>query len=308
MPYKIKFVDFWPGFDPKANHFTRSLDGVVDCEFGDKPDILFFSSFGRENELFPDAIKVFYTGENIRANRFACDYSINFDHVDSARHFRLPLYDMYSPIPPAPVAKDKFCSIVVSNPKSHLRLKFFHKLHERKPVDSGGRVENNVGGPVESKSDFISRYRFNIAFENSSYPGYSTEKLFEAKNAGCIPIYWGDPRISDEFNPDGFIDLARFASWDDCIDHILEVESNPELLERYQRTPLFRAGNSPIETRAEGFKRFLKKIFAEGTPRWKSVRLSRWAAPLYRVHTRKTDLAAFSHWPEMRGIKSGAGF
>ncbi len=309
MIRKVKFVDFWPGFDPTENFLTKALDGVVDYQIGESPEIVFFSSFGREHEGFPGAIRVFYTGENIRANRFDCDYSINFDHLESRRHFRLPLYDIYpreSPV--ASSDRDKFCSIVVSNPKSLFRLKFFEKLHARKPVDSGGRVGNNVGGPVESKIEFISGYRFNIAFENSSYPGYTTEKLFEAKNAGCVPIYWGNPRVSDDFEPGGFIDVSSFRSWDHCIEHILEVDADPKLLQRYQNTPLFRPGTTPIEDRSARLGEFLRLIATEGRPRWKNRHLARWMAMANRMHTRRVDQRALDVWPETRGVPTGAGF
>lgn len=35
------------------------------------------------------------------------------------------------------------------------------------------------------------RYKFTIAFENQSYPGYVTEKIADALMAGTVPIYWG---------------------------------------------------------------------------------------------------------------------
>jgi alpha(1,3/1,4) fucosyltransferase len=30
-------------------------------------------------------------------------------------------------------------------------------------------------------------------------PGYVTEKLFHAKAAGCVPIYWGAPDVELDF-------------------------------------------------------------------------------------------------------------
>lgn len=76
----------------------------------------------------------------------------------------------------------KFCSFVVSNSQfsDPLRKRFFERLCKYKKVDSGGRYLNNIGGPVRDKLAFCRGYKFNIAFENSSVDGYTTEKIMEA--------------------------------------------------------------------------------------------------------------------------------
>ena len=76
----------------------------------------------------------------------------------------------------------KFCSMVVSNAQvsNPIRERFFRLLSEYKQVDSGGRLWNNVGGPVADKQKFIGGYKFNIAFENSAVLGYTTEKIMDA--------------------------------------------------------------------------------------------------------------------------------
>jgi hypothetical protein len=74
---------------------------------------------------------------------------------------------------------------------------------------------------------FLRGFRFNVAFENTSSPGYVTEKLVEPLLAGAIPIYWGAPDVSQDFNPGCMIDVSRFASTGDAIDHILAVDADP---------------------------------------------------------------------------------
>ena len=51
--------------------------------------------------------------------------------------------------------------------------------------------------------DYYKHSKFVLAFENSSSPGYCTEKLFHAKVAGAIPIYWGDPLVMNDFEHQG---------------------------------------------------------------------------------------------------------
>jgi hypothetical protein len=50
------------------------------------------------------------------------------------------------------------------------------------------------GRPVPDKFVVASRYRYILCFENDLYPGYVTEKPFEAWASGATPVWWGsDP-------------------------------------------------------------------------------------------------------------------
>lgn len=63
------------------------------------------------------------------------------------------------------------------------------------------------------KREFLSRYKFCFCFENIiDVKGYVTSKIFDAFKAGCIPVYWGAPNISDYVPADCFIDKRNFAS------------------------------------------------------------------------------------------------
>jgi len=68
------------------------------------------------------------------------------------------------------------------------------------------------------------KYKFKIAFENHSIPGYATETLWNTYRSGAIPIYWGAPDICSRIgvNPDSFIDCTKFGM--DVAAMIKEVE------------------------------------------------------------------------------------
>ena len=53
--------------------------------------------------------------------------------------------------------------------------------------------------------DYISEYKFYLAFENTKSPGYITEKIVNAMLAGVIPVYWGDESIFEFVNRDAII-------------------------------------------------------------------------------------------------------
>ncbi len=67
-----------------------------------------------------------------------------------------------------------------------------------------------IAAGIHAKRAVLSRYRFAICFENTVFPGYLTEKLFDCLLAGCIPIYWGDPAVSEQIPPACYIDYRRF--------------------------------------------------------------------------------------------------
>lgn len=80
-------------------------------------------------------------------------------------------------------------------------------LRNQPPIDDGRHSDSGRWG---RKRDFLGDYKFTVAFENSSAPGYHTEKILDPMQAGSIPIYWGDPTIARTFNPRSFINAAEF--------------------------------------------------------------------------------------------------
>lgn len=241
---KINFVDFWPGFEKTNNYFYNLLVQNYTVIIDENPDLLFYSCYNN-NYLNYSCKRIFYTPENERPDFSACDFAFSFDYNQRKNHFRLPLYSMYVDLLQmkdkiqsslsreealkAWNAKSKFCCMVVSNANAIKRLDFFKSLSKIKRVDSGGGTLNNVGGKVPDKMDFIKDYKFVIAFENSQYDGYTTEKILEPIYKDCIPIYWGNKKVDKDFNPKRFINYNSFASENELIENLLEIEQNEEL-------------------------------------------------------------------------------
>lgn len=245
---KIRFVDFWGDFKPQDNFIINVLRKRYVCELSEEPDYLFFSTFGCTHLRYK-CVKIMFIGENLVPDFNFCDYALAFDWLEFGdRYMRLPLYlvrDNFKDFRPnhpfveEEVLGRKFCSIVVSNAKiaSPMRETFFKALSRYKPVDSGGRLWNNVGGPVSDKHQFISQYKFNIAFENSRSCGYTTEKVMDAMIADSLPIYWGNPLIYKDFNPDSFVDISNYKSIDEAVERIIELDRNDALYLEMLRQP-----------------------------------------------------------------------
>lgn len=245
---RIRFVDFWDDFVPEKSLFYQLLSEKYEIELSETPDYLFCSVFGDEH-LHYDCVKIFYTGENQFPDFNLYDYAIGFDCLTLGdRYFRLPIYYLNryqsdfrlmeqkhsTPVP----EKKSFCSFVYSNDRaSEVREMFFDQLSTYKPVSSGGRHRNNIGGPVADKLSFERDHKFSFAFENSSYPGYCTEKLVQAFAAQTVPIYWGDPTVAETFNEGAFINCNNYNSWNEVLATIKRVDTDQELYHRMLTTP-----------------------------------------------------------------------
>jgi len=252
---RLGFIDY---FDPIPEFFTETLSNVFDIiRDDDNPDYVIFcdETFGTENAKFNsrNVKKIFYTGENRRPWNYMAHHAITFDHLDGPKFYRLPLYVVDNWVNIRKLALpdirnvrrnivteyEGFCSFIASNPNCKERNDFFHKLSKYKKVDSGGTLFNNIGGPLAretwtgghtAKYDFIRKRKFHICYENSSYPGYVTEKLLHAFSVpGVIPIYWGSPTVELDFNKGSFLSRHNHTSDEDFIEKIIRVDSDDSL-------------------------------------------------------------------------------
>ena len=274
---KIKFVDFWYGFAPDNNYFFKLLSTFYKIELSDEPDFIIYSCFGKEYLKY-SCLRVFYTAERLSADYTGCDFALTFDYSNDKRHFRFPLYGIY--IDQAGSieqlqkqktreealmiwkSKTKFCCLVVSNGGSRKRIDFFHELSTHKTVDSGGGILNNVGGQVKDKMAFIKDYRFVIAYENQSYPGYTTEKIVEPFLADSIPLYWGNSLVEKDFNKASFLNRHDFLSESDFINRILTINDNEDLAVEMLLQPVFKENIIPEEIDKLKLLAFFIKVVA----------------------------------------------
>jgi hypothetical protein len=118
------------------------------------------------------------------------------------------------------------------------------KLSRYKQVDCGGKVRNNLGYRVGDKVAFLRDYKFDITFENESYPGYTTEKLPEALAGNTVPIYWGNPQIERDFNVGAFVNCHDFRNLDQVAEFVVELDRNDDLYRKYLGAPAFPAGQA----------------------------------------------------------------
>ncbi|MDD2757938.1 MAG: glycosyltransferase family 10 [Patescibacteria group bacterium] len=279
---RIKICEFNKRDDELREHFIyKILKKYYDVEFSEKPEYVFFNDSSFQHLKYDGCIKIFYTGENVHPNFNLCDYAVGYDYLNFRdRYYRLPWYliDVFYHRDELALGidtdfketnrftkqdllkKTDFCSFVYSNYLAGPARKiFFDKLSNYKKVNAGGRCLNNIGRRVENKLEFETKHKFSVAFENSSNFGYTTEKIVSSLAARTIPIYWGNPEIGKEFNEKRFINCHRYATFDQVVERVKEVDNNDDLYLSIINEPVTVPGYNFAAVRM-GFEEFLKHI------------------------------------------------
>lgn len=242
---KLKFVDYF-GQKPEETFVYQILSRSYDIELAQSPDYVISGGLGREYRKY-DCLRIGFIGESYCPDFNQFDYAIGFDHLTFGdRYVRIPLYAVYGEFRylselRRQIAEDvkagrvekylkrDFCSFVVSNADGDpARLEFFRELSKYRPVASGGRLLNNVGGPVADKNHFLMGYKFNLAFENSCVPGYTTEKILQPLAVGSVPVYYGNPRIADDFDSACMVRVSDRNDFGRAIEEIVALDRDDD--------------------------------------------------------------------------------
>jgi len=242
------------------------------------------------NKINPptSAVTLFHTQENVRHDFIKSDFAISFDlAVNSPTHFRLPywmemidwsheglkgnlnlrygqllsLKKLKSPLGDR-YLKRKRAGALLSSHLREPRASIFHEINKLIPVEGiGANFNKNIKDHHSSgflKRDVLNEFAFNICPENGLYPGYYTEKIPEAFDAGCLPISWTDENVGVDFNPKAFINLLPFFKND--LRGVKDALFNSAALEQYQSEALIL--NSPS---LDTFKEFLRELLRTST-------------------------------------------
>ena len=184
-------------------------------------------------------LTLFHTCENLRHDCVKADYSISFDFSSNQKkHFRLPYWmemvnwshegltgntnkrfgklfsikEMMQPLGHEFLSRPRKAAIFASH-LDEPRKSMYSALNKVIPVDGFGRyfdrnIRNHSNSGIE-KYSILTTYAFNLCPENKLHPGYYTEKIPEAFLSGALPLTWVDRNVSQDFNPNAFINLEH---------------------------------------------------------------------------------------------------
>lgn len=131
----MRVVDWWiPDTQENFynNVFVQILSRKYNVCYSENPDFILYGPFGYVHLQY-DCVRIFFTGENVRADWRIADYSIDFDYIDFGdRHLRLPLdflpsihvqtlYEQSRTRTAQTLApkREKFCAFMVSHSDKH---------------------------------------------------------------------------------------------------------------------------------------------------------------------------------------------
>jgi len=263
---RVKLKNFWTSCPKEkfALDMLANLKDQFDIVYDEENyNLEICSVFGTE-PLDPNVLSVFWSVEGIwdlkKFDISKYDYAFYFfpeKLIDDPKYCRI---NMVAPsmVGPRNINIDEvkgrhknFCNYIYSHPVP-FRDEICGTLTQYKRVDAPGLCMNNMApiGTYEDawksrtakdwaseKFEFIKDYKFTIACENHSLPGYVTEKIIQPLNANSIPIYWGNPDIATDFNPNAFINYYDYNNMHDFLAQIKRVDQNDGLYEQMLLQP-----------------------------------------------------------------------
>ena len=240
----------------------------------------------------PKHLRLFLGGEAVVPDFNVFDYAIGFPNMTiEDRYIRVhPLlyfsgnFDNQS-LPPreyserdaGPSFEERTgISFIYSNRRAHpMRDELFHRLSMELRVDSlGHHLNSGEANRVQlgTQDSWISekiaaeqQYRFSISAENARFDGYTSEKIITALVAGTVPIYWGNPSISRDFNPQRFIELVTPDSLDEVVATVSRLDSDKSEWEKTASAPwLTPQQDALVRDQPKVVTDFFSAVFAGG--------------------------------------------
>lgn len=286
---RIYFDGFWEGFNFENNMLTNILREryhvVIDRN---DPDFVICSPLGTPFSYMKyDCVRILYTGEPFSPDFNVFDYAISFDHMTCLdadrqdRHYRFPLCywfvdDVlsgtrgmtYEDAKRTLEEKKYFCNFIYGH-QSRLgeREHLLKTIQNYKRVECAGKFLNNMpnGEAVpfnEKKMEFLRQCKFTIACESMTRPGFVTEKIVDPFCNHSIPIYFGNPFVETEFNPESFINCHQYGSFEEALERIKEIDQNDELYIKMLMQPKL-ISDTYLTDIYQGLKEFLWRIVSQ---------------------------------------------
>jgi len=276
MPKKIK-IKFQNGInkDGACREILNEIANDYVFEESDTPDFILFGPYGNDIPQPGNYTRIGYYCENMQPDLSVCEWAFGMmreEDVNDDRYRKIQWHDLDPSgfIKPDDYdaeqifdQKTNFCAFVYKHQVPY-REEFFKQLSQYKKVDAPGRSMNNMhndidikykGSVWERKRQFLQSYKFTISFENYIYPGYQTEKLYDAMLANSIPIYCGDVHVDKVFNTASFINAPDYINFSNS--------ATVNFLQKYAQPDFNDIRPAHYSKPADSIKRKLKSIGRE---------------------------------------------
>lgn len=216
-------------------------------------------------------VRIFFSGENLhnpRHSQYAgymldgkCpfDLGLGFDFFENERYLRFPLWLTYMFAPndskedihkkceqlcfPELRNRNKYATLIARADWNGMRSLLANMMESFGIVDYPSAFHHNDDSLLldyqDDKIAYMQQYKFNICPENTNAMGYTTEKVFEAIAAGCVPVYWGSYGMPEAkiLNPEAIVFWDKEDGGRKAMERINELNANPSLLEDFMKQP-----------------------------------------------------------------------
>ena len=258
---RICLTNFWTGFEFKGSFLENLINLSCEGNFeiiknGENADVVISSIFG--DIRYPKEKTIFLLWENRRPDFRICKYSLGMDIDDYyGKNCYFPIWyskikwpgfnykflsDNNNPHDQEDLIslnsltskrnleslkdKSKFCGIVATNPEIHrMNITLFISEYYKK-VDGFGTAFDKF--EKRPKRDILKKYKFCLCPENSIYPGYVTEKLIQAWDAGVLPLWSGSNVPVSYINQNAFVNYQNFNQMNEFIKKVISLDQNLE--------------------------------------------------------------------------------
>lgn len=257
-PIKIKFQNGL-NYNIAITEILSEIVAEFDFIESDRPDYILFGPYGNDVPPPGPYIRIGYFCENIIPDLNSCEWAFGIPtekYINNPKYKRIQWHNLNPQdlvkndwdVENILSTKTKFCNFLYSN-RTPYREEFFKQLSKYKKIDAPGKSMNNMpsidsiykNDKWQVKHQFLSAYKFTIAFENYVYPGYQTEKLYDAMLSKSLPIYCGDPNIGEIFNTKSFLNSSDFVKTNNSgLVRFLERKSQLnfiDILPQYHKSP-----------------------------------------------------------------------
>ncbi len=169
-PIKIAIANWWG--DEEIEEFKKSIlyfilkqryKIILHSNPNEPSDLVFGNAFGRTRKIlsYPNAKRVFYTGENEAPNFNLFDYAIGFDELDfNDRYLRMPLYYAYL----------HYKAMLVNDTTSPYKLKPDSLYTLKKPSHKFKENHPNLCALIHNESDPLKRGFVSFVASNPNAP------------------------------------------------------------------------------------------------------------------------------------------
>ena len=88
-------------------------------------------------------------------------------------------------------------------------------------------------GRVCTKVEAIRDYKIHLAFENGDSPGFITDKIYQAMQAGVLPVWMGTVDVAGVVPNGSYVDVAEFNTPHDVANYLKMLLQNEKLYNSY---------------------------------------------------------------------------